>query len=45
MQDKIMRECEAVLLPEQRNELTKLRGEAKAKAKAKSKAKSATKKG
>ncbi len=39
LQDKVMRECEALLTPEQRTELTKLRGEAKAKAKAKAKSK------
>ena len=43
LQDKVMRECEAVLTPAQRTELTKLRGEAKAKAKAKSKNKAAGK--
>ena len=43
LQDKVMRECEAVLTPAQRTELTKLRGEAKAKAKAKSKTKAAGK--
>ncbi|MFM7127761.1 MAG: hypothetical protein ACKO0V_00205 [bacterium] len=43
LQDKVMRECEAVLTAEQRNELTRLRGEAKAKANAKSKSKTAAK--